>query len=107
MNDGGPAFPRTCGQTDGEAGIHVGESAEAQDGMSLRQWYAGKALVGILSNESTVRLTNEAVRRDFSQNEWANKLLRCNALHAFKLADAMLEAEAILDAAKEGEKSIT
>ncbi len=39
MNDGGQAFPR--------AGD---ELADAVDGMSLRDWFAGQALAGILSN---------------------------------------------------------
>jgi len=40
MNDGGPAFPRTA----------VPGHNAPQQGMSLRDWFAGKAMEGLLSN---------------------------------------------------------
>ena len=43
VKDGGPAFPGQC-RCEGHA-VFV-----AKDGMSLRQWYAGQALIGILTN---------------------------------------------------------
>ena len=42
-DDGGPAFPRPQAETS------QGGNFE-QDGMSLREWFAGQALVGLLSN---------------------------------------------------------
>jgi len=38
INDGGPAFPVLYGQTNG------------LDGMSLRDWFAGQALAGLLAS---------------------------------------------------------
>lgn len=38
IDDGGPAFPKTKYVRVGSA-----EAAETEDGMSLRQWYAGHA----------------------------------------------------------------
>jgi len=43
LHDGGPAFPREDYQTD---------NAPGQRGMSLRDWYAGQALAGIVSQNS-------------------------------------------------------
>lgn len=39
LRDGGPAFPRA----------HGGGMASAQNGMSLRDWFAGQALAGKLA----------------------------------------------------------
>lgn len=60
-----PAYPRPASQDE-----------FAQDGMTLRQWYAGRAMQGILSSSS---------------NRGGNKRIIAEA--AFKMADAMLEYE--------------
>lgn len=41
-NDGGPAFPRTAGPKDG----YGNPTNPSQSGMSLRDWFAGQALMG-------------------------------------------------------------
>ena len=41
-NDGGQAFPGHC------------EECECSNGMTLRQWYAGQALQGLLANPAPV-----------------------------------------------------
>jgi len=50
-NDGGPAFPGgpTGGEYRGEDG-YVYHQFSPSTGMSLRQWYAGMAMQGLLSN---------------------------------------------------------
>ena len=58
QNDGGPAFPGPYGS----------------DGMSLRDWFAGQALAGLLSQEG-VEASPET-----------------DAAWAYKVADAMLAA---------------
>ena len=51
QNDGGPAFPCPPGY-----GPH-GEALQApQEGLSLRAWFAGQALPGILAAEATESL---------------------------------------------------
>ena len=68
INDGGPAFPVTgCVHPNGNAMV----------GMTLRDYFAGQALAGILMNYTTAKfgLTEISV-----------------ANHAYKLADAMLVA---------------
>ena len=62
INDGGPAFPRPM--------------VAAAPGMTLRDWFAGQALAGMVKNYSI----KEA------------KLL---ARHCYEHADAMLEAREV------------
>ena len=61
--DGGPAFPRTDG---------VG--AYEQDGMSLRDYFAGHALAGICADSSYYMIKDDLA-------EWS-----------YRMADAMIEA---------------
>lgn len=72
INDGGPAFPRPA--TKGSAGSIIRES---QNGMTLRDYFAGQALAGFRPNYTTskFKLTEISV-----------------AVYAYKFADAMLAA---------------
>ena len=47
INDGGPAFPRAS------LGEDNGDRYGTQDGMSLRDWFAGQALAGQMANPHT------------------------------------------------------
>jgi len=58
--------------------------------MTLRQWYAGQALTGILANH--VRSGNLA--RGLGDDADDNVLASIEANWAFELADAMIQAEA-------------
>lgn len=84
MKDGGPAFPTLTRLLAGEG--HIGGSndfdAEVSGGMTLRQWYAGMALQGMMSNP------------DFSKDTYKD-----SATQAFEMADAML---AYLERGEEG-----
>ena len=46
-NDGGPAFPRTPFDVNDYTG-------DGSSGMSLRDWFAGQALAGLLANPKLV-----------------------------------------------------
>ena len=48
-NDGGPAFPRSASQHSGP-----------QEGMSLRDWFAGKALEGIMASPRLISVLSES-----------------------------------------------
>ena len=72
IDDGEPAFPS---QPVGSAGLPLHEGF---DGMSLRDWFAGQALVGIMS-DSGMRPDNLA--------EFAHMAARL-----FQVADAMIAA---------------
>ena len=65
MNDGGPAFPEWKRDKHG--------NFTQRTGMTLRQWYAGQALVGLIIEPRTVS-TNCPI-----------------SARAYELADAMLE----------------
>ena len=68
QSDGGPAFPRSSGPA------QEGVNTQAHPGMTLRDWFAGQALAGIMSSDG---------RPDGDQNK---------ADWAYDIADAMIEA---------------
>ena len=65
INDGGPAFPRT---------------ANATSGLSLRDWFAGQALAGLLASG---QWHNSTAQSGFAQHISES---------ALEIADAMLVA---------------
>lgn len=69
-NDGGPAFARPYFEHPTS-----GEWSPAQDGMSLRDWFAGQAVVGIIASEGESRTPSDIA-----------------AKRAYEVADAMLKA---------------
>lgn len=71
-NDGGPAFARPG---------FTSEQTESQEGMSLRDWFAGMALQGLLASNG--RMSDESAN--------PQKIV---ALAAYKCADAMLAERA-------------
>lgn len=80
MDDGGPAFPANPWETI-EAGTHCPGAAHL--GMSLRDWFAGQALKGIVSNSTA---------DDISDMQHGIKGGKIEAMAAYAWADAMLEA---------------
>lgn len=71
-NDGGTAFP-------------ISREGWYEDGMSLRDYFAGQALQGLIP-EIAGNLANEADHR------LAAKAMRNGALLSYMIADAMIEA---------------
>lgn len=63
-NDGGPAFPRSGS-----------DYVPAQEGMSLRDWFAGQVLAGLASNEERWVSANEVISKS-----------------CYEAADAMIKA---------------
>lgn len=74
VNDGGPAFPVPGLQDD-----------EDFNGMSLRDYFAGKTLEGMLSDSAGI---NEETGRKFSIPDDAELIAAC----CYAMADAMLKA---------------
>jgi len=72
-NTGGAAFPRP-----------TGEYNSAQDGMTLRDWFAGQALTGGLSSEDESTGCVYTTTSDYTREEIA-------AREAYKMADAMIK----------------
>ena len=70
--DGGPAFPRT-----GVGNAGHSYDVPPQDGMSIRDWFAGQALAGI---HAALQASN------WPQEAWHRDAAAC----AYMAADAML-----------------
>lgn len=82
MKDGGPAFPGPYSFD--ETGQVGHQDKSAQQGMSLRQYYAGLAMQGIKSNDELLRrIMDAAERSDKPQQELI-------AVMARKDADALI-----------------
>lgn len=77
-DDGGPAFPRPIGNNGANHGREVSTDFK---GMTLRDYFAGQALIGILSSKFRDMVANvpESCRYDLV------------ATDAFLIADAMLK----------------
>ena len=76
-NDGGPAFPRPLSKLSPE------EFSVEQDGMSLRDWFAGMALQGLLAATEP---------DDYGKSSIDDGVRACLVRESFRAADAMLEA---------------
>ena len=70
-NDGGPAFPLTASTGDPRDGVYC------QNGMSLRDWFVGQAMKGMIT-PGCVMMTEQT--------------RNARASEAYALADAMLLA---------------
>jgi hypothetical protein len=72
INDGGPAFPRPASQFKLNQSTH---QAFPYNGMTLRDWFAGQALAGMLANPDS----------------WTG----AGGVMAYRYADAMLKAREV------------
>ena len=78
INDGGPAFPRP---------MSVGPDGLwqlANDGMSQRDWHAGLAMQGFVSNHENIRAMRAAAEQE------GITIQAMVARTAYEMADAML-----------------
>lgn len=76
INDGGPAFPET-----GLTGLPNGNFYEGRAGMTLRDYFAAKAMLGELSAQDGAGADYNTVKSLKSLASWS-----------YQIADAMLEA---------------
>lgn len=85
--DGGSAFPRPTYVELNQGSDNAGR-VSGDDGMSLRDWFAGQALAGSLASDGVQSVIGEAAkRRDTAVDAtWA--------ANAYQLADAMLAERA-------------
>lgn len=79
INDGGPAFPMAGSTREWD---DVKKQWKPQDGMTLRDWFAGQAL----GHVAVYSLSNEWSSR--GGPEWRNEAAR----EAYRFADAMIAA---------------
>ena len=86
--DGGPAFP-----TDGfKRDLKKYEGDWGQPGMSLRQWYAGMALMGLLSNPAVI-----------TEERWGDIAQGIRGGDAVSKA-ALMHADALIARSNEGDE---
>jgi hypothetical protein len=94
IDDGGPAFPsgESFHVKDVITGLSTKHSKGAfYDGMSLRDWFAGQALAGLLAS-----LTEEEQGQEKPLSVWSKRL----ALASYSYADAMIAARHAVTATK-------
>lgn len=86
MNDGGPAFP---GQM---ATGYDARSGNYNEGMTLRDYFAAKALQGFLSNHEAMEQLDDAISKFTTDHEVRRAVAINDVLskRAYMLADAML-----------------
>ena len=77
--NGGPAFPRARNVWPDPDNPAIADMVEEQDGMSLRDWFAGMAMAGILGS----------VRPESDAEDYL-RLIEAISLAAYEQADAML-----------------
>jgi len=77
-NDGGPAYPQKYVYGQGGGGVGTEQIAT---GMSLRDWFAGQAMMGLISAD-VVAASDFRSPEDFE---------RIHSLAAYRMADAMLK----------------
>lgn len=83
--DGGAAFPRTG--IPGEYGmVDPGDK-----GMSLRDWFAGQALNGLVSQPDDRSCPRDRVNAA-EQEEWIQSIRAHDAKWCYAMADAMIKA---------------
>jgi hypothetical protein len=83
INDGGPAFPMNASTGDPRDGVYC------QNGMSLRDWFAGQALNGSLASQNPKSFWAFAGNPDETNSDEAKKGI---AVLCYEIADAMLKA---------------
>lgn len=86
-NDGGPAFP--CYALDAPL------DGSGKPGMTLRDWFAGQALAGMLANAEIARAIQQgkiaALSSGMTLEQFTHDIERdATAITAYALADAML-----------------
>jgi len=78
-NDGGPAFPTS--------GIVVGQDEILFTGLSMRDWFAGQALTGMLAGE------DRELASEMALDDGVDICDMCAEM-AYEQADAMMKARA-------------
>ena len=83
QDNGGPAFPMSAHP---DHGYGPGESVK--EGMTLRDWFAGQALAGILAHDASIdsAMPTESIR------DTLTRTVECWAIRSYRIADAMLKA---------------
>jgi len=84
VNDGGPAFPYFFPECDEEIGALP---CAYQPGMTLRAYFAGQAMAGLLANDADGAWTND----DGTVCKTVKEISNIIARHSCTYADALIE----------------
>lgn len=84
QNDGGPAFPS-------DSACESWQCRKPSSGMTLRDWFAGQALVGIMSRQDGGDLHTYHELKIGSCGDNCITSPRAIAAHCYTVADMMLE----------------
>lgn len=89
-NTGGAAFPAWDMTFNQNPDLF---SAGTSEGMTLRDWFAGQAMVGILGNLAIADKRLAIMQREYFLEQYGN-VKECDAvaMESYKMADAMLKA---------------
>lgn len=94
INDGGPAFGQVvelrCVRVEMDGSTEWEPEAMVHGGLTVRDYFAAKALQGLLADPSTNTAIN-STDRDFIERE-QQKFADLTARAAYRMADAMLRA---------------
>jgi hypothetical protein len=85
-SNGGPAFPFQRFHDDGTPKVH-----DRSDGMTLRDYFAAKAMQGMLAVPDDQRYGDRA-DQSLSVEQWQAWCVSGVVEHAYRVADAMLKA---------------
>ena len=96
IRDGGPAFPRP--HSTAEWGEYIDEDRPAQPGMSLRDYFAGQVLAGIVDLEVGRLLADD--ERD------AREVVESITEWAWMLADSMIEARGVYEPSSDVQQTL-
>lgn len=98
IDDGGPAFPTVMTEAPGEAPVGTYVTTGDKPGMSLRDYFAAQAMVGIVNRDGWLWVAqkpsdpNEAVKWEMMVAEKKKMRMEDVAEAAYAYADAMLAA---------------
>lgn len=85
IEDGGPAFPKPLDPYPNAQGMESGSQ-----GMSLRDWFAGQALAGLIA--PLIAADPAAIARAAVADGFTGRFPEYVAMRAYEQADAMLKA---------------
>jgi hypothetical protein len=103
IEDGGPAFPVSTRHEDGKWGHQDGPTTWQCPGMTLRDYFAAKALTGFMSSFQAINRERPEWKSDEPANDWITPDVEAAetddtaspanvAAACYTLADAMLAA---------------
>ena len=100
LDDGGPAFPHgPLGDSRQHEDGLISHQFAAYPGMSLRDWFAGLAMQGLIAEGDERTVSPDIANNPERVEEWRRTIRLSEAKCCYKMADAMLKAAKLPDLA--------